>query len=243
MNFYFVFEGKTEPVIYKKWLSVLLPELTEVNSFDSVQKNHYYYVSNMGYPDCFRTVAKAIQDINLYPFYDYLLLFIDADELSIEEKLNESNQKIAEHLALEPFKSLPINCHLKIIVQNVCIETWFLGNRKFFVRNPISELLRKYIDYYDVSINNPENLAEKFQQNEEGSNQIFGYSTKALFHESYLKEIFKERLGFSYHKSKPKEVQEAYFLEQLLARVSENPTHLLSFQDFVNFCSRVSNKS
>lgn len=33
MNFYFVFEGKTELIVYKGWLSVLLPSLTEVDSF------------------------------------------------------------------------------------------------------------------------------------------------------------------------------------------------------------------
>ncbi|CAD5990273.1 hypothetical protein PCC9214_05756 [Planktothrix tepida] len=51
MNLYFVFEGKTEPIVYKKWLSVLLPDLTEVNSFDAVIQNNYYYESDMGVPN------------------------------------------------------------------------------------------------------------------------------------------------------------------------------------------------
>ena len=50
MNFYFVFEGKTEPIVYKKWLSLLLPQLTEVDSFDSVNHNNYYYESDIGVP-------------------------------------------------------------------------------------------------------------------------------------------------------------------------------------------------
>ena len=47
MNFYFVFEGKTEPIVYKKWLSVLLSQLTEVESYDSVNQNNYYYESDI----------------------------------------------------------------------------------------------------------------------------------------------------------------------------------------------------
>ena len=71
MNFYFVFGGKTEPIVYKKWLSVLLPQLTEVDSFDSVNHNNYYYESDMGVPSCYRVCANAIQEINEVPKYDY----------------------------------------------------------------------------------------------------------------------------------------------------------------------------
>jgi hypothetical protein len=86
MNFYFVFEGKTEPIVYKKWLSVLLPQLTEVDSFDSVNHNNYYYESDMGVPSCYRVCANAIQEINEVPKYDYLVLLTDADRFTVEEK-------------------------------------------------------------------------------------------------------------------------------------------------------------
>ena len=137
------------------------------------------------------------------------------------------------------YQQLPDNCQLEIIVQKVCMETWFLGNRKFFVRSPQNELLRKYVAYFDTSTNNPEGLAEEFFQNETGTAQIFGYSTKALFHEGYLREIFKERLnGITYHKNKPKEVQSKPYLEQLLLRIEDTPSHLPSFQEFIEFCKK-----
>lgn len=239
MNFYFVFEGKTEAIVYKKWLSVLLPNLTEVDSFDAVSQNNYYYESDMGVPDCYRVAANAIQEINEVPKYDYLVLFTDADRLTISEKKAEAFEKIKLNLQNKPFQTLPENCQLEIIIQKVCIETWFLGNRNFFVRNPQNnQLLKQYIKYFDVSQSDPEDLASEFEQNEENTREIFGYKTKALFHEGYLREIFKER-NLSYSKSRPKEVQEKFYLEQLLTRIKTNPDHLHSFQQFIEFCSKI----
>mgnify|MGYP006957847817 FL=1 len=48
--------------------------------------------------------------------------------------------------------------------------------------------------------------------------EIFGYKTKALFHEGYLREIFKER-NLSSSKSRQKEVPEESYLDKLLARI------------------------
>ncbi|MEG5040455.1 MULTISPECIES: hypothetical protein [unclassified Microcoleus] len=245
MNFYFVFEGKTEPIVYKKWLSVLLPDLTEVDSFDAVNQNNYYYESDMGVPSCYRVAANAIQEINECPKYNYLVLFTDADRFTVAEKKAEANKQINLELQYKPFKTLPENCQLEIIVQKVCIETWFLGNRKFFVTHPQhNSLLKQYIAYFDVSKSNPEDLASGFVQDQENTKDIFGYKTKALFHEGYLREIFKERSSaskksFSYHKSKPREVQEKYYLEQLIARIKANSDHLLSFQEFIEFCLKI----
>ncbi len=245
MNFYFVFEGKTEPIVYKKWLSVLLPELTEVDSFDAVNQNNYYYESDMGIPSCYRVAANAIQEINDFPKYNYLVLFTDADRFTVAEKKAEADKQINLELEDKPFKTLPENCQLEIIVQKVCIETWFLGNRKFFVRHPQDNAtLKQYIEYFDVSKGNPEDLASEFVQDEENTKDIFGYKTKALFHVGYLREIFKERSSasnksFSYRKSKPLEVQEKYYLEQLRARIEANSDHLLSFQEFIKFCLKI----
>jgi DNA polymerase I-like protein with 3'-5' exonuclease and polymerase domains len=245
MNFYFVFEGKTEPIVYKNWLSVLLPDLTEVDSFDAVNQNNYYYESDMGVPSCYRVAANAIQEINDCPKYNYLVLFTDADRFTVAEKRAEADKQIKLELKDKPFKTLPENCQLEIIVQKVCMETWFLGNRNFFVRHPQhNATLKKYIEYFDVSKSNPEDLASEFVQDEENTKDIFGYKTKALFHEGYLREIFKERSSasnknFYYRKPTPREVQEKYYLEQLIARIEANSDHLLSFQEFIKFCRKI----
>ena len=239
MNFYFVFEGKTEAIVYKEWFSILVPQLTEVNYFDEVDDSNYYQINGFGYPYCAQMIANAIQEINEIPKYDYLVLVTDADRLTVREKKDEILKWINLELVDKTFKSLPENCKFEIIVQNVCIETWFLGNRNFFVRHPQqNETLKQYIKYFDVSQNNPEELATEFIQNEENSNDIFGYKTKSLFHEGYLREIFKER-NLSYSKSKPKEVQKEYYLQQLIIRIKANANHLHSFQDFLDFYSKI----
>jgi len=174
-----------------------------------------------------------------------LVLFTDADRFTVAEKKAEADEQIKLELQDKPFKKLPENCQLEIIVQKVCIETWFLGNRNFFVRHPQhNSLLKKYIEYFDVSKSNPEDLASEFVQDEEHTKDIFGYKTKALFHEGYLREIFKERSSasnktFYYRKSTPREVQEKYYLEQLIARIEANSDHLRSFQEFIKFCWKI----
>lgn len=235
MNLFFVFEGKTEPVIYKSWLSILLPDLTEVKQFSDVNHNNYYYESDMGLPDCYNIAVNAIQDINTIPKYDYLILVLDSDRLTTSEREQEARTIINEKLAQEKYHTLPSNCNFKILVQNVCIETWLLGNRKFFVRNPQSESLKQYINYFDVSVNDPEELANEFHQNE--GKKIFDCNTKAQFHVEYFRELFKERMnGRVYSKSRPYEVNTQGYFEQLLLRVKENTGHLLSFQEFIRFC-------
>lgn len=255
MNIYFVFEGKSEPIVYKSWISVLIPELKEVYTFDNVTDNNFFYQSDMGVPDCYNVMANAVQEINEHPHYDYLVLCTDADRFSAEEKEKDALLKINEKLreGKHHHKKLPENCQLVVIVQKVCIETWFLGNKTFFVRNPTNDLLKKYVSYYDVSTEDPEEMGNEFI-NEDGTESLFGYSTKALFHEGYLREIFKEhnqkrttrsnppKRHLIYRKSNPQEVKDPHFLEQIENRVLHSPTHLLSFQNFISFCRSISKR-
>lgn len=252
MNIYFVFEGKTEPIVFLGWFKKLLPQYNQVEHFDEVETNNFYYESDMGVPNCYNIVANAIQEINECPKYDYLVLFVDSDRFTVDERVQDAHASIKKALLEKEYKTMPLNCQLKIIAQKVCIETWLLGNRKFFINNPTNPILRDYIAYYDVSNNNPEDMAQEFVEGNDESSLLFGYSTKALFHEGYLREIFKERNALrtsrhsspsrhlTYRKSKPMEVQEIHYLEQLLARTMSNPNHLDSFQNFINFTNQIS---
>lgn len=243
MNIYFVFEGKTEPKVYKKWLSYLLPQLSEVQNFEDVAKNNYFYQSDMGIPNCYNVTATAIQEINEKPHYNYLVLCIDADRFEVEEAEIYAKEKIEKSLNTlsngHKYKKLPDNCELLIIVQKVCIETWFLGNNRFIPNQIKGERLKEYLAYFDVRTENPEDLAQEFKQNEDGTARIFNYSTKALLHEGYLREIFKERLGYAFSKSNPKEVDKKNYLNELLRRTEKEPTHLETFQSFIQFCKKI----
>lgn len=61
-----------------------------MDSFDAVSQNNYYCESDMGVPDCYKVTANAIQEINEVLKYDYLVLFIDADRLTVSEKKAEA---------------------------------------------------------------------------------------------------------------------------------------------------------
>ncbi len=52
--------------------------------------------------------------------------------------------------------------------------------------------------------------------------------------------MFKERLqGIGYKKNRPREVQKETYLERLIARIMDDETHLLSFQEFLTFCNKI----
>ena len=110
-----------------------------------------------------------------------------------------------------------------IIVQNRCIETWFLGNRRVVRKNPHSPVLRGYLQHYNVMVDDPELM---------GLHPAF--TRHAQFHASYIKEIFQER-QLHYSKKFPGPVLEGAFLDQLRRRVAREPTHLASLRTLLQF--------
>jgi hypothetical protein len=118
------------------------------------------------------------------------------------------------------------NTQLKIIIQNRCMETWFLGNSKIYSRQPQSQRLLDYTRYYDISKECPE-LMGKYEFNVHGD-----------FHEAYLKELFAAK-NMQYSKTKPRDVQEKYYLEALQRRSQRQANHLPTFQNFIGFCELV----
>jgi hypothetical protein len=226
MNLYFLVEGRsTEKKVYPAWLSYLLPELKQVKNFDEVTENNYYLLSAGGYP-CIkdRTLPDAIADINSVGKYRYLIICLDADEVTVEEREKEI------FVILED-KKLKLNtAELIVIVQNRCIETWFLGNRKIFTKNPHDSPLLDYIRYYDVSENDPELMG-----------QYKTSFTCSQFHASYLRELFRAK-NISYSKTNPGDVKKQFYLEQLQLRIIKSPQHLRTFRKFIEFCDRIKAK-
>lgn len=223
MNIYFLVEGKrTERKVYPAWLSYILPELKQVQSYDEVDKNNYYLFSGEGYPSIiYEHFPNAIEDIRLNGKYNYLVICLDAEE----NTANHLKQEIYDFLQAEEIQIG--NTKLAIIIQNRCIETWFLGNRKIYVRNPQSSPLLEYTRYYDTSASCPE-LMGKYS----------GFNTHAQFHESYLKELFRAK-NINYSKKNPGDVLKEYYLEQILKRIQEKSEDLPSFQEFINFCDSI----
>lgn len=223
MNIYLLVEGeKTELQVYPKWISYMIPELVRVHSFSSVTDSSYYLFSGQGIPSIYNHAVNAIKDINSINKYNYLIIALDAEELTVEYR----KSKVYEHLEKANI-ALNKNCKLEIIVHNRCMETWFLGNPKVYKRNPQGKTFRQNTAHYNVEINDPE-LMEKLPE----------FSRTAHFHESYLREMLKEH-DIRYRKSRPKEVTEKYYFEELVKRVQNFPDHLKSLSSFINLFNRI----
>ena len=216
MNLYFLVEGKrTERKVYPMWLPILRPELAKVDHVLDVENNNYYLISGEGYPSLLNHLEHAIDEVNEIDKFDYLILCLDSEEVSLQTRKEEILKYITQkHIKLK-------RTELVIIIQHPCFETWFLGNRKIFKRYPQSQTLNQYINFYDVREKDPE-LMPCFQEN-----------TRAQFHHSYLREIFNER-NIVYTKQKPEIVGEETFLNELINRSTET-SHISSFKNFIDF--------
>jgi hypothetical protein len=222
MNIYFLVEGRrTEKKVYPKWLSYLLPELTEVRFAFEATKNNYFIFNGNGYPSLLHNHLKnAIAEVNDLASYNYLVVCLDSDENSTAERVLEVQNFISNNnLSLD-------STQLRIIVQNKCIETWFLGNRRVYSRQPQSPELRAYNSFYNVKELDP----EKMQYPED-------FATSAQFHEAYLSEMLLQK-NIRYTKKNPNGVVEKRYLEELIYRNTQT-RHIATFGTFIEFCEKV----
>lgn len=225
MNIYFLVEGKTEQKVYPQWLSHLIPTLSRVNFAQDAEKNNYYLISGLGYPRLLDAeLANSVLEINECANYDYLVLVIDTDDMSEQEKVDEILQFInTNDIALNS------SCQLHIIAQTSCMETWFLGNQKAYKKSVGKHsAFYPHAKFYDVS-----------QQDPQAMNKPDGFcGSTSVYHETYLRKMLAEK-NIRYSKSNPKEVDKAHYLEQLKKRVSDTQ-HLISLKNFFNFCEAIS---
>lgn len=204
----------------------MLPELQRVNHYDEVRENNYFLISAHGYPSIIHEyIPDAISRIKETGKYEYLVVCLDADEDTVESKKQEIDNFIkTENIQLGDIKLIPI-------VQNRCIETWFLGNRKMFdSRQPLQQPLRDYVQYYDVSAKDPELMGNY--------NDDYNH---AEFHYVYLKKVFKAK-NRRYTKKNTGDAQEKYYLDQLINRIEGDSHHLKSLKDFIEFCKLIKSR-
>ncbi len=221
MNIYFLVEGKrTEKKVYPRWLSHLLPDFKQVGRFDEVVERNYFLFSSGGYPSILDDIPNAVEEINTSGKYAYLAVCLDADEVEVQERKDEIDR------LFQP-GSIKMNAGLMILVQNRCFETWFLGNRKVYSRNPQDETFKRYCKFYNVSKDDPESMPG-----------FPGFNSFAQFHEDYLKRMLREK-GIRYTKRNPGNVGEPSYIEALQKRVDDSPGHLKTLQEFFSFCENL----
>lgn len=218
MNLYFLVEGsRTEYKFYPKLLEFVFDDLlTEVKEVNKIKKNHFFVLSGEGWPSLYdEKLLPSIQDINKYLKYDYLFICIDSEGYSIDDKKRELEEYLHKFKEEEDVV-LNDNCKIILIVQNICIETWFLGNKKVYKNNPSSGLLKEFQTFYNVKEKDPE-LMEKLPR----------FNTKAQFHFKYLKEALLER-NINYSKRLPSELYHETYLSNMIKRVKDD-SHITSF--------------
>ncbi|MFY9243150.1 MAG: hypothetical protein WAO74_08990 [Polaribacter sp.] len=217
MNLYFILEGdKTEVLLYPKWINYVLPNYSEINFENQATQDCYYIFSGGGIPSIYNHTVNAIKNINANPIYDKLIVCLDGEEIGVDARIDE----IKNHIFDSGVK-LNENCEIHFVVQNICIETWFLGNKKIVKKVPVGLKLREFIEHYNIIEEDPE-LMKKMAL----------YRNKAHFHYSYFREILKEH-NLIYRKSKPTIVMEKSYFQQLEKRVNETE-HLPTFKQLID---------
>jgi len=215
VNLYFLVEGKrSEPKIYPKWFSYLLPDYTRVETLQRLNTNTYYLFSGMGYPSLLNHIQHAIFDAKKYKV-DYLIITVDCDDEKIEDRYSDINKIVEQNL--QGFDK----DRIVILLQNKCIETWLLGNRNIFTYNPQDSELIDYIRHYNVKTNDPELMPE-----------YSGFDSISQFHTDYLKRLLREKHIF-YSKSNPSDTSEVYYLKELLKRIEQTSGDLNTFRQFI----------
>ena len=116
-----------------------------------------------------------------------------------------------------------------VIVQNICIETWMLGNSRLIGGSLTGDLIRGYVNFYDVTKEDPEQMPRHPD-----------FSLSAPFHLSYLREAMVEK-NLSYSKNRPGVVLDHAYLLSIVSRAEAGVGHLASFREFIAFCGRVNN--
>jgi len=226
MNLYLIVEGgETELQAYPKWLSYTLPQLSQVEDYRAVSQNNYYIFSGGGIPSMYNHIVNAIKDINAIKKYTYFIICVDSEQASVEQR----KEKILDFIKAEGV-ALVDSCELKFVIQHRCIETWFLGNRKVYKRNPQGEKFKAYSSFYNVETNDPE-LMKKYA----------GFKLTTHFHQSYLREMLKE-YNIRYTKSNPKAVLKETYFDEIVKRTLDEPTHLGSFSDFMALIEEIKEK-
>ncbi len=216
MNYYIVVEGKrSEKKIYANWITQINSKLRQINNITDFSSDCFFIISGFGYPNYLDIINNSIQDMNRYPNIDFLVIAVDSENKTYDEKYAEIENFINNKINLKK---------VIIIIQHYCIETWALGNRIVIKRNPQDPILRSYLRFYNVRINDPE-LMESI--NKESMN-------RAQFTHVYLKKILNERFrNLSYTKCNPDIICHNKYLLQIIERM-ENTNQIKSFGAFYN---------
>ncbi len=226
MNLAFLVEGRTEFSLYPQWITHLTTLAECRTGYQGVTNNQFTIFNVEGYRKMTREIPNAIKSILANPVFDYLVIVIDGDNEGVASRQAFVNSIITH----SDTPLLPTNCQLKIIIQNVCIETWFTGHIDHFkaAQNCNDGGIVSFLAQYDVENNDPELMPNYYSPNIVHS--------IGKYHEMYLARMLKGANPRSkYNKSTAHTFVDIPYFQRLEQRLTETPTHLNSFADMVNF--------
>ncbi len=216
MNIYLVVEGLVgEKLVYGYWVPLVNQSLKVVDSIEDVTDDCLYIISGGGYPNYFEVISAAIEDVTSGGLFNRLVIAIDSEEMTYEDKRTEIQSFVDGH-------NIQIDC--RIVIQHFCLETWALGNRVIITRNPRNLRIREYRNYFDVLLNDPELLP--YYQRED--------LTRSQFAEKYLRAILNEKYrNLSYSKRNPQALLNINYYDRVRSRYFDTG-HIRSFRDFLD---------
>lgn len=208
------------------WLQYLDFPCQRVANISKIQDNNYTLQSGCG-------IYQLIDDVLLKTIglimehskrIDYLIIILDADETSINNRVAEVQTKIKDYC-----------CHsktdfkFKVVVCNCCFETWLLCNSKLYPTNPppSNSSFYKFYKYYNVKDLDPENMEKSIIPFENTQ------ATKSGFHFNYLHEMCKYN-NMTYRKNNAKVAREKNFFNEIVNR-TDTTNHGKSFKHFCDY--------
>ncbi len=214
MNIYVVTEGRVEAIVYRHWIPLVNSHVSPIDYPDDVDHDNFYIVSAKGYPDYFRVIGNAIQNVNKMLAFDRLVISVDSEDMTRQAKYAEISAFVAQKRCV---------ADVRIVVQHFCFETWALGNRKIIRREPSDARLREYKSFFNVRVKDPELLPSK--PDEELS--------RVRFAQKYLRRALRDKHAKpAYSKRNPRVlVHEKYFAE--VSSRLEDTGHIASFSVFL----------
>ena len=215
MNVHIVVEGDSEKKIYPHWVTMVNPNLSYVEHISQIQSNHFTIVSGGGGPQYYEVIDAAIEDVNTYGNIDRLVVAVDSEEMSIDEKYKE----VEAHLSKTPCVAA-----VRIVIQHFCLEAWALGNRAIIRPNPQDAKLREYKKFYNVRTHDPE-LLPPYDPDE---------LNRANFAEKYLRRALQDKYAkLTYTKRNPDVLLHPKYFQRVKARLDETG-HIPSLGGFLS---------
>lgn len=225
MNFYMLVEGKsTEMKVYPKWIAHFCPQYKLVKDIEEITEDSYYMFSGNGMPGLYHEIAPALSDISIFNQnheckIEQFVVCLDTDYYGSED---ETYYRVSQEI----MKNQVDDVEFSIILQTMCIETWFLGNREEFPPK-YSKKFEGFVNHYNVSLLDPEEMREP---EDEGS--IGKYSKK------YLKRMLTEN-GKTYSVSKVDSVSTKEYINGVEERFKKT-SHIKSYKYFKDFIKGIS---